>query len=428
MPSNYSGNPANITTPLSRGIVSCASGAGGLVLVGTSTSHLFATYDSVSISGVLGTTEANTEAEITVIDSTHFLLQGVPFVNAYSSGGTAEDISLTPYFQIPDDGEAGTVESIEAGLQMVADRTQYLMGVTRTFGRTEEFLADATWTCPPGVHSVHLGGCGAGAGGGTGWSQVALANQTRSPGGGGGGAARYSECVVPVVPGTTYAITIGAGGAGGAGGPPGTVNDGAQGADTTFGTLARFKGAGGGTYGSVADTTVGAKQSNGGMPINDMTNFISRTLPNYGSAWTLSVAADMSPLLPSQGGGSIAYGSSTTSSYGANGAPSPIAIGGNWQGGQGGASATDSGTRYAGSGGGGGGGGPFGSGGAGGDGGNGNNAGTGSSGNSGSDAPANSGAGGGGSGAPGFGSVANGASAGLAGAGGSGRLYLTRNG
>ncbi len=126
MPTNITGDPANITTPLSSAIISCSSGAGGLVLVGTSTAHQFATDDYVTITGVLGTTEANTGAKIEVISSTTFLLDGVPFINAYSSGGTATDVSLTPYFQVPDNGEAGTVDSILAAIETLADRTQYL--------------------------------------------------------------------------------------------------------------------------------------------------------------------------------------------------------------------------------------------------------------------------------------------------------------
>lgn len=44
---------------------------------------------SVTISGVLGTTEANGAHVVTLIDSNHFDILTVPFVNAYTSGGTA---------------------------------------------------------------------------------------------------------------------------------------------------------------------------------------------------------------------------------------------------------------------------------------------------------------------------------------------------
>ena len=57
---NYSGNPNNITTPLTQGIISAAAGAGGFVLLGTSASHGFASFDYVTVTGVGGTTEANT--------------------------------------------------------------------------------------------------------------------------------------------------------------------------------------------------------------------------------------------------------------------------------------------------------------------------------------------------------------------------------
>lgn len=126
MSTNYTGNPANVTTPISATVTNCTSGTGAKVLVTTSAAHLFATHDWVHVSGVVGTTEANGVFQITVLGSTTFLLEGSAFVNAYVSGGTAQDISLTPYFQVPDNGEACTVDSILAAVTMVADRTQWL--------------------------------------------------------------------------------------------------------------------------------------------------------------------------------------------------------------------------------------------------------------------------------------------------------------
>jgi len=121
----YSGNQANITTPLVRTITSAVSQS-GLIKIGTSASHLFATNDYVYIAGVGGTTEANGAWTITVIDATHFTLNGSSFTHAYTSGGTATDRSLTPAFAMPSDGETSTAASIEASIQMLADRTQYL--------------------------------------------------------------------------------------------------------------------------------------------------------------------------------------------------------------------------------------------------------------------------------------------------------------
>lgn len=74
-----------------------------------------------------------------------------------------------------------------------------------------------TWVCPPGVTRVYVYAYGGGGGGYD--TDVAGANQG-APGGGGGA---YAEGSVPVTPGTTYTITVGAGGPIGA--PGGTGGD-----------------------------------------------------------------------------------------------------------------------------------------------------------------------------------------------------------
>jgi hypothetical protein len=126
MPSNYSGNPANVTTPLVRNVSGATSGSGGQVLIATSVAHLFATGDFVQVAGVTGTTEANGRWSIQLVDSTHFLLLGSSFVHTYLGAGTATDTSLLPYFQVPSDGDPATAESVLAAIQALADRTQFL--------------------------------------------------------------------------------------------------------------------------------------------------------------------------------------------------------------------------------------------------------------------------------------------------------------
>jgi hypothetical protein len=63
------------------------------------------------------------------------------------------------------------------------------------------------WTCPPGVYAVKATVIGGGGGGGS----TAQFQLVWGACGGGGG---YSEGIFPVVPGTVYGITTGAGGAG----------------------------------------------------------------------------------------------------------------------------------------------------------------------------------------------------------------------
>ncbi len=98
-----SGSPGSPATPAVPGgnpktatVVGCTSGAGGFVLVETAAPFDFLADDTVSITGVTGTTEANTMAAITLVDATHFLLQGVAFANAYTGGGSVLDITYLP--------------------------------------------------------------------------------------------------------------------------------------------------------------------------------------------------------------------------------------------------------------------------------------------------------------------------------------------
>lgn len=126
MTTQYSGNPGNVSNTLSRTITGCANNGAGLIRVTTSTSHLFSSTDTVIVANVLGTTEANGTWTITVIDATHFDLVGSAFANAYSSGGTATDRSLTPAGTFPSDGEQATTATILAALQLLFDRTQFL--------------------------------------------------------------------------------------------------------------------------------------------------------------------------------------------------------------------------------------------------------------------------------------------------------------
>lgn len=77
---------------------------------------------------------------------------------------------------------------------------------------TKEFTSSGSWVCPGGVYSAEfLVVGGGGAGGGVG-SSVAT-NRTAAGGGGGGAVKRLT---LPVTPGSTYTITIGAGGTGAA--------------------------------------------------------------------------------------------------------------------------------------------------------------------------------------------------------------------
>jgi hypothetical protein len=78
--------------------------------------------------------------------------------------------------------------------------------------RTVEFTSSGTFTVPSGVYSAEFLIVGAGAGGGGCDNSVA----TRGSAGGGGGGGAVKQITLPVTPGSSYTITIGAKGTGGA--------------------------------------------------------------------------------------------------------------------------------------------------------------------------------------------------------------------
>jgi hypothetical protein len=111
----------------------------------------------------------------------------------------------------------------------------------------ETHNSTTTWVCPTGVTSVNVECEGAGGGGGR--------SSTTSRGGGGGGGAYAATPSVVVVPGNSYAITIGAGGTAGVTGS----QNGGVGGDTSFGaSVVLAKGGAGGNQGGAGAGVDGA--------------------------------------------------------------------------------------------------------------------------------------------------------------------------
>lgn len=80
------------------------------------------------------------------------------------------------------------------------------------------FVISGIWTAPAGVTTVNVEAWGGGGAGG--------GQNLNSDGGGGGGGGAYSKVSgLTVIPGNTYAVTVGAGGTGVAGGTGGTGGD-----------------------------------------------------------------------------------------------------------------------------------------------------------------------------------------------------------
>jgi hypothetical protein len=75
-----------------------AVGASGLIRLTVGSTASYTTNQIVAVSGVGGTTEANGNWPITVIDGTHVDLQGSAFVHAYTSGGIiGGSLDLLPF-------------------------------------------------------------------------------------------------------------------------------------------------------------------------------------------------------------------------------------------------------------------------------------------------------------------------------------------
>lgn len=82
-------------------------------------------------------------------------------------------------------------------------------------GRTEleRVTVSKNWVCPNGINVINVFMCGGGSGGGAGSSKTS--NSDFSAGGGGAGGFACVLMELPVTPGKSYPIVIGAGGAGG---------------------------------------------------------------------------------------------------------------------------------------------------------------------------------------------------------------------
>ena len=139
MSSVYTGVPGNVSDSLAAA-VSGATNASPIVIQ-TSAAHLFGNGDTVVVASVGGNTAANGTWIITVVDSTHFSLNGSTGNGAYTSGGTATDVSLTPQLTIPSDGDPATAASINTSIKGLADRTQFLTRALPVINNTYQ-LAD----------------------------------------------------------------------------------------------------------------------------------------------------------------------------------------------------------------------------------------------------------------------------------------------
>lgn len=160
----------------------------------------------------------------------------------------------------------------------------------------EVFTASGTWTCPSFVDEVYVQAFGGGGGGGAGGTYV-VNGTSRYFGGGGGGGGYMAQGKVSVTPGTSYAVTIGAGGKGGlvrrdqqsgATNITYTLSAGSNGGATSFRTVSAAGGKGGGAAsysGSSGSAGAGGAGGAGGAPSGASGQFASPSGYNGGNGY-----------------------------------------------------------------------------------------------------------------------------------------------
>jgi hypothetical protein len=85
-----------VNRSLLMNVSGAVAGTGGVVRLSVNSTVGVNANDTVQVAGIVGTTEANGNWAVTVVDATHIELQGTVFVHAYVSGGTATDVTATP--------------------------------------------------------------------------------------------------------------------------------------------------------------------------------------------------------------------------------------------------------------------------------------------------------------------------------------------
>ncbi len=259
------------------------------IVITTSAAHLFSTYNRVVVSGVTGNTAANGVFTITVLSPTTFSLTGSTGNGAYVSGGTATDVSLTPAFTIPSDGDAFNAAAFNVAYQTLADRTQFLAQSAVTQPSTWSFTSSTTAIVPrTGLYEIDCQGSGGSGGGG----QAGGTSQEAGGGGAAGGAGGRSIARVALTAGDVLTITIGASVSGGAGqiysgvgagfGTVGNTTEVLLGATSLCKALGGGRGDAGGNAGSGATSYVP-----GGMPCQTprVASFTPADMQNGRGGW-----------------------------------------------------------------------------------------------------------------------------------------------
>jgi hypothetical protein len=397
-----------------------ASGAGRIIDTAVTGVDANTSYQAGGGNKIIRLTSAITAPRTYTLSATNAQTGDVIYVFAETSLSSSNDViikdqSSTTLFTA---GNSASADGQWACFIYISGWRLFQRG-SESRHRSQTFTANGNFTVPSGVYKLLLIGCGGGGGGGSANVGVLGNGTSYGSGGGGGGAALYSQ-IVAVTPGNVYAVTIGGGGTGGfTSGSPGNGDDGSDGGDTTFGSLATFRGAAGGGADVFGTTSTGFLYTLGGPPVRRNGGEGFYELYFIGAGATTGLLGRPYPRESGAGGAGVA---SRSAGIQPTIAGNPSLQG--YAGGAAGAIGSQVGGYYGGGSGGGGGGGPYGVGANGGNGSNGNSAGGSSAATGGSNAGANTGAGGGGGGGSGNYQSGSAGSCGAGGNGGSGQLTV----
>lgn len=236
------------------------TGSGGVVKSISERVKLFSTTASVNASfncAFVDATSGALSASLPTIGRT--LNERITVKNI----GSANTVTVSGSQQI--EGASSLVLSPGESVTLVGDTANSQWRIvarvqTTASGLTAAtFTASGSWVAPSYVITALVLGRGASGGGGGGSGGDGGSTTDGGAGGdagGNGGSTSTQSRTVPVTPGNTYAVTVGAKGVGGASGPGGSASaggssgssgtDGTDGGNSSFDILVSFQGGGGG--------------------------------------------------------------------------------------------------------------------------------------------------------------------------------------
>jgi len=257
-----------------------------------------------------GALSSFSNTNLTVAQNTYFNCSDWKYVN--TAGATIyQQVGSVHAWSVAPSGTAGNTTTLTEAMRITSAGALAFNGASN-YGSSGQYLqsngnASPTWVTSP-IYSAEIlivaGGGGAGGrvggGGGAGGLLYYGAETPKTP----NGAAQ------PVISGTAYTVTIGAGGTGGAGGLDGPEANGIQGSNSSFSASTAI----GGGYGYNGNNGPGGSGGSGGGPGYDTSSAAGTGTSGQGNNSGLSSSTSSSyPYLKGGGGGAGAVGGSASS-------------------------------------------------------------------------------------------------------------------